>query len=93
MRELIGEKKEIVELAERALRREGIGSLLTAPVRGCTPGSQLTFRGLFCPNIGTGDNILPYVPTVSNCYCPEHNRRESEITKRKFKKSHTYKER
>ena len=53
MRELIGEHMEIVELAERALRREGIGPV-TAPVRGGTDGSQLTFRGLLCPNIGTG---------------------------------------
>ena len=53
MRELIGEHMEIVELAERALRREGIEPV-TAPVRGGTDGSQLTFRGLLCPNIGTG---------------------------------------
>ena len=53
LRELIGEHMEIVELAERALRREGIEPV-TAPVRGGTDGSQLTFRGLLCPNIGTG---------------------------------------
>lgn len=53
MRELIGEHMEIVELAERALRREGIEPV-TSPVRGGTDGAQLTFRGLLCPNIGTG---------------------------------------
>ena len=35
------------------LRGEGIEPV-TAPVRGGTDGSQLTFRGLLCPNIGTG---------------------------------------
>lgn len=53
MRELIGGHMEIVELAERALRREGIEPV-TVPVRGGTDGAQLTFRGLLCPNIGTG---------------------------------------
>ncbi|MBQ4651207.1 MAG: peptidase T, partial [Oscillospiraceae bacterium] len=43
----------IVHLAENALRLSGFEPV-SAPVRGGTDGSQLSFRGLPCPNLGTG---------------------------------------
>lgn len=53
MAERVSERMEIVELAERAIRREGLEPV-AAPVRGGTDGAQLSFRGLLCPNLGTG---------------------------------------
>ena len=44
---------EIVELARKAVRRLGLEPVCV-PVRGGTDGSQLSFRGLLCPNLGTG---------------------------------------
>ena len=44
---------EIVDMAKRAIAREGLEPA-TAPIRGGTDGAQLSFRGLLCPNIGTG---------------------------------------
>ena len=53
MAEVLAEHKEIITLAERAIRRVGLAPVCV-PVRGGTDGSQLSFRGLPCPNIGTG---------------------------------------
>lgn len=44
---------DIVELAERAIEKAGLKPA-AAPVRGGTDGAQLSFRGLLCPNLGTG---------------------------------------
>ena len=53
MAEKLEEHMEIVELAERAIRAIGLEPV-RVPIRGGTDGSQLSFRGLLCPNIGTG---------------------------------------
>ena len=53
MAEKLGAHMEIVELAERAIRAIGLEPV-RVPIRGGTDGSQLSFRGLLCPNIGTG---------------------------------------
>lgn len=53
MAEKLSERFEIVELVKAAIRREGLEPV-TAPIRGGTDGSQLSFRGLLCPNIGSG---------------------------------------
>lgn len=53
MAEILAGRMEIVHRAERALRKQGIEPVYV-PVRGGTDGSQLTFRGLPCPNLGTG---------------------------------------
>ena len=53
MAEVLDEHMEVVELAERAIRRVGL-TPVRVPVRGGTDGAQLSFRGLPCPNIGTG---------------------------------------
>jgi tripeptide aminopeptidase len=44
---------EVVELAEKAIRAEGLEPV-RVPIRGGTDGAQLSYRGLLCPNIGTG---------------------------------------
>ena len=55
MREYIEPYPEIVELAERAIRAEGIEPRRT-PIRGGTDGSRLSEMGLPTPNIFTGGN-------------------------------------
>ncbi|MBR3293382.1 MAG: peptidase T [Oscillospiraceae bacterium] len=53
MAEIVLEHPEILRLAEAAIR--GLGKEPKAePVRGGTDGAQLSFRGLPCPNLGTG---------------------------------------
>ena len=53
MIEKLRENMHVVELAEQAMRDAGLEPM-RVPVRGGTDGSQLSFRGLLCPNLGTG---------------------------------------
>lgn len=53
MRDHLAATPEVVELAERALRAEGIEPVRT-PIRGGTDGSLLSARGLPTPNLFTG---------------------------------------
>ena len=43
----------VVDLAKQAMRAAGVDPVIS-PVRGGTDGSQLSFRGLPCPNLFTG---------------------------------------
>jgi len=53
MLEVINEHPYVVDIAKKAI--ESVGLPLTSnPVRGGTDGSSLSFRGLPCPNLGTG---------------------------------------
>ena len=53
MAEILHGHMEIVERAEKAMRAAGLEPK-RVPVRGGTDGSRLSFRGLPCPNLGTG---------------------------------------
>lgn len=53
MLEIIEQHFYIVEKAEDAIRAVGL-TPLSRPVRGGTDGAQLSFKGLPCPNLGTG---------------------------------------
>lgn len=53
MAEVLEKNMEIVERAERAIVKAGL-TPKRVPIRGGTDGSQLSFRGLPCPNLGTG---------------------------------------
>ena len=53
MAEVLEQRMEIVELAERAITKAGL-TPKRVPIRGGTDGSQLSYRGLPCPNLGTG---------------------------------------
>ena len=53
MAEIVCAHPEITRLAEQAIRRIGLEPK-AAPIRGGTDGAQLSFRGLPCPNLGTG---------------------------------------
>ena len=53
MLEIIEQHFYIVEKALEAIRAAGLTPIST-PVRGGTDGAQLSFKGLPCPNLGTG---------------------------------------
>ena len=53
MFEKVNEQPEIMELAEKAIRALSMEPE-RKPIRGGTDGAQLSFRGLLCPNLGTG---------------------------------------
>jgi tripeptide aminopeptidase len=53
MREILQDKKEIVDVAIKAIKNNGIEPIIE-PIRGGTDGARLTFMGLPCPNLGTG---------------------------------------
>lgn len=50
---LLKDRMDIVELAERAIKKQGLEPV-SVPMRGGTDGACLSFRGLLCPNLGTG---------------------------------------
>lgn len=53
MAEILKDHPAVVEYAKRAIKEEGLTPVMV-PVRGGTDGAQLSFRGLPCPNLGTG---------------------------------------
>ena len=53
MKEKIEPVKHIVELAEKAMIAVGVKPIIKA-IRGGTDGSQLSYKGLPCPNIFAG---------------------------------------
>ena len=55
MREKIEEDMSCVDLLEKAYASLGIAFEVEA-IRGVTDGARLTYEGLPCPNIGTGDH-------------------------------------
>ena len=61
MAEILAGHPEIIRRAEQAVRMAGLQPRCVS-VRGGTDGSQLSFRGLPCPNLGTGGSAFhgPY---------------------------------
>ena len=53
MAEALKGHEDVVDRALRAVEAAGLKPVIR-PVRGGTDGSQLSFRGLPCPNLGTG---------------------------------------
>lgn len=53
MREILDDNQEIVNIAIKAIKQNGINPIIE-PIRGGTDGARLTFMGLPCPNLGTG---------------------------------------
>ena len=68
MREKIAPVFHIVEIAKEAMEELGITPIVK-PIRGGTDGSQLSYKGLPCPNIFTGGHNFhgkyEYVPIES----------------------------
>lgn len=53
MTEIVLEHPQILDIARKAIASVGLEPK-SCPVRGGTDGAQLSFRGLPCPNLGTG---------------------------------------
>ena len=53
MIEMIRPHIHIVETAKKSISDQGL-AVKDVPIRGGTDGAQLSFRGLPCPNLGTG---------------------------------------
>ncbi len=53
MREVLTDAEHLVENAQRAAEMAGVTPAIR-PIRGGTDGAQLSYRGLPCPNLGTG---------------------------------------
>lgn len=53
MAEIISGCMHLIRNAEKACRNAGVDPLIL-PIRGGTDGAQLSFKGLPCPNLGTG---------------------------------------
>ena len=68
MKEKVLPVKHIVDIAEKAMKDIGIKPLIK-PIRGGTDGSQLSYKGLPCPNIFAGGHNFhgkyEYVPVES----------------------------
>jgi len=68
MREKIEPIMHIVDIAEEAIKQAGITPIIK-PIRGGTDGSQLSYKGLPCPNIFAGGHNFhgpyEYVPVES----------------------------
>jgi tripeptide aminopeptidase len=68
MREKVEPVFHIVDIAEKAMLELGITPIIK-PIRGGTDGSQLSYKGLPCPNIFAGGHNFhgkyEYVPVES----------------------------
>lgn len=68
MKEMVLPVKHIVDIAEKSMKELGIKPLIK-PIRGGTDGSQLSYKGLPCPNIFAGGHNFhgkyEYVPVES----------------------------
>lgn len=53
MSEIIADHMHLIENAKKACEKAGVTPLIL-PIRGGTDGAQLSFKGLPCPNLGTG---------------------------------------
>jgi tripeptide aminopeptidase len=83
MKEKVLPVKHIVDIAEKAMKELGIKPLIK-PIRGGTDGSQLSFKGLPCPNIFAGGHNFhgkyEYVPVESMQKAVEVIVKISELT-------------
>ena len=53
MREVVEPKREIIDMAFRAMEAVGVTPLVK-PIRGGTDGARMSFMGLPCPNLFAG---------------------------------------
>ena len=53
MKEILKDHMELIDYAKQAIKEVGLEPRIK-PVRGGTDGARLSFRGLPCPNLGTG---------------------------------------
>ena len=87
MREKVEPVMHIVDVAEQAMKDLGIKPLIKA-IRGGTDGSQLSYKGLPCPNIFAGGHNFhgryEYVPVESMIKATEVIVKIAELTAQKY---------
>ena len=68
MEEIIKDRFEVVEVANRAIKLAGLEPDHN-PIRGGTDGARLSFMGLPTPNLGTGGYSFhgPYEHITAEC--------------------------
>lgn len=61
MKEIVEKHMHLIDHAKKACETAGVTPLVL-PIRGGTDGCQLSFKGLPCPNLGTGGHAFhgPY---------------------------------
>jgi len=83
MKEMVEPVMHIVDIAENAMKQLGIEPLIK-PIRGGTDGSQLSYKGLPCPNIFAGGHNFhgryEYVPVDSMLKATEVICKIAELT-------------
>jgi tripeptide aminopeptidase len=88
MKEKVEPVMHIVDIAEEAMKQLGITPLIKA-IRGGTDGSQLSYKGLPCPNIFAGGHNFhgryEYVPVESMIKATEVICKIAELTAKKYK--------
>jgi tripeptide aminopeptidase len=88
MREKVEPVMHIVDIAEESMKELGIKPLIKA-IRGGTDGSQLSYKGLPCPNIFAGGHNFhgryEYVPVESMQKATEVIVKIAELTAKKYK--------
>lgn len=94
MKEKIEPVKHIVDIAEEAIKAVGVTPIIKA-IRGGTDGSQLSFKGLPCPNIFAGGHNFhgkyEYVPVESMQKAVEVIVKICELTADRYEKKATKK--
>ena len=89
MKEKVAPVFHIVDIAEEAMHALGITPLIK-PIRGGTDGSQLSFKGLPCPNIFAGGHNFhgryEYVPVESIMSAIDVIVKITELTAEKYAK-------
>jgi tripeptide aminopeptidase len=87
MKEKVEPVMHIVDLAEQAMIEVGVTPLIKA-IRGGTDGSQLSYKGLPCPNIFAGGHNFhgkyEYIPVESMIKAIEVIVKISELTAQKY---------
>jgi tripeptide aminopeptidase len=87
MKEKVEPVMHIVDIAEEAMKQLGIKPLIKA-IRGGTDGSQLSYKGLPCPNIFAGGHNFhgryEYVPVESMIKATEVICKIAELTAQKY---------
>ncbi len=88
MKEKVEPVMHIVDIAEEAMKQVGITPIIKA-IRGGTDGSQLSYKGLPCPNIFAGGHNFhgryEYVPVESMIKATEVICKIAELTAKKYK--------
>lgn len=86
MKEKVTPVFHIVEIAEKAMKELGLKPIIK-PIRGGTDGSQLSYKGLPCPNIFAGGHNFhgkyEYVPVESMVKATEVIVKIAELTAKK----------